>query len=267
MAHAADDGGGPSGSTITVAEALTMPCLEDASVLAGADGLERRVRGVNVLEDANIVRWMRGGELLLTTGYSIRDDEGALRELVPALAERGLAGLGIKLGLYIEELPEDVRLEADRLAFPIIGLPSRVMFNDILSEVLGSILNRQAVELERSNAIHTRLTAVALDGGSFHDLAEAVAELVHRPVAIRDAQGGELAATAGRPARRRRAARDPRDQGRRRRTAARSRSGPAARRSFPTSTRRWSTRPRSLRWPSPRSGRWSRASSATARCC
>jgi len=176
-----------------------MPCLQDASVLAGAAGLERRVRGVNVLEDANIVRWMRGGELLLTTGYSIRDDDDALRALVPALAERGLAGLGIKLGLYIEELPEDVRVEADRLAFPIVGLPPRVMFNDILSEVLGSILNRQAVELERSNAIHTRLTAVALDGGSFHDLAEAVAELVHRPVAIRDAQSGELAATAGVP--------------------------------------------------------------------
>jgi purine catabolism regulator len=28
------------------------------------------------------------------------------------------------------------------------------MFNDILSEVLGTILNRQAVELERSRAIH-----------------------------------------------------------------------------------------------------------------
>jgi PucR family transcriptional regulator, purine catabolism regulatory protein len=199
MAQAANEGGGTSEATVTVAEALSMPCLEHASVLAGADGLERRVRSVNVLEDANIVRWMRGGELLLTTGYSIRDDDGALRDLVPALAQRGLAGLGIKLGLYIEELPEDVRLEADRLGFPIVGLPPRVMFNDILSEVLGSILNRQAVELERSNAIHTRLTAVALDGGSFHDLAEAVAELVHRPVAIRDAQGGELAATAGVP--------------------------------------------------------------------
>ena len=50
----------------------------DASSPA-ADGADRRIRGVNVMEDADIVRWMRGGELLLTTGYTIRDDPSAPR--------------------------------------------------------------------------------------------------------------------------------------------------------------------------------------------
>ena len=139
---------------------------------------------MNIIEDANIVRWMRGGELLLSTGLlDARRRRTRCASLVPALAQRGLAGLAIKLGLYIEELPADVRPTPTGWASRSSALPPRVMFNDILSEVLGTILNRQAVELERSNAIHTRLTAVALDGGSFHELAEAVAELVHRPVA------------------------------------------------------------------------------------
>jgi len=164
-------------------------------VLAGRDGVGRRIRGVNIMEDADIVRWMRGGELLLTTGYTIREDPLALVRLVPALAERSLAGLVVKLGLYVSVLPDEVLAVADRLAFPVIGLPASMMFDDILSEVLGTILNRHVAELERSNAIHARLTAVALEGGSFHELAEAVGELVHRPVAIRDAQGRDLAAT------------------------------------------------------------------------
>jgi purine catabolism regulator len=180
---------------ITVAEALGLPCLAHARVLAGEAGLDRRIRGVNVLEDADIVRWMSGGELLLTTGYTIREDPTALAELVPALAERGLAGLVVKVGLYVEGITPATELEANRLAFPVIGLPSNVRFNDILSEVLGTILNRHAVELERSNAIHARLTKVALDGGSFRALAHAVAELVQRPVMIRDAHGQALAAT------------------------------------------------------------------------
>jgi purine catabolism regulator len=137
--------------------------------------------------------------LLLTTGYTIRDDASALGRLVPALAERDLAGLVVKLGLYVESVPEDVIVEADRLGFPVIGLPAQTMFDDVLSEVLGTILNRQAVELERSSAIHARLTQVAVDGGSFTELAEAVSELVQRPVAIRDAQGTVLAATDGVP--------------------------------------------------------------------
>src|SRR3954466_1209731 len=194
------------GSAITVREALALDCMRGATIVAGADGAERRIRGVNVMEDADIVRWMRGGELLLTTGYTIRDDPSALGRLVPALAERALAGLVIKLGLYVDAVPGDVVAVADRLGFPIVGLPAETMFDDILSEVLGTILNRQAVELERSNAIHARLTQVAVDGGSFSELAAEggapaapAGERVGRPVAIRDAQRTVPAATDGVP--------------------------------------------------------------------
>jgi purine catabolism regulator len=184
-----------AGTAITVREALTLDCMRGATIVAGSSGADRRIRGVNVMEDADIVRWMRGGELLLTTGYTIRDDPSALGRLVPALAERDLAGLVVKLGLYVDAVPDAVVAVADRLGFPLIVLPAQTMFDDVLSEVLGTILNRQAVELERSTAIHARLTQVAVDGGSFTELAEAVCELLQRPVAIRDAQGNVLAAT------------------------------------------------------------------------
>lgn len=182
-------------TAIAVEDALALRCLRGATLLAGREGVGRRIRGVNVMEDVDIVRWMRGGELLLTTGYTIREDPLALTRLIPAFAERSLAGLVLKLGLYINALPDPVLAIAEQLRFPIIALPPQMMFDDILSEVLGTILNRHVVELERSNAIHARLTAVALDGGSFHELAVAVSELIHRPVAIHDAHGRDLAAT------------------------------------------------------------------------
>jgi len=200
MPHEGPERGRTAESAITVREALALDCMRGATIVAGADGAERRIRNVNVMEDADIVRWMRGGELLLTTGYSIREDpSAALARLVPALAERELAGLVVKLGLYLDAIPADVAALADQLGFPVIGLPARTMFDDVLAEVLGTILNRQAVELERSSAIHARLTQVAVDGGSFTELAETVAELVGRPVAIRDAQGAVLAASDGVP--------------------------------------------------------------------
>ncbi|MGH3586989.1 MAG: PucR family transcriptional regulator, partial [Pseudonocardia sp.] len=133
-----------------------------------------------------IVRWMRGGELLLTTAYPVREDVSALTRLVPQFAERELAALGIKIGPYLGELPPELLAIADRLDFPIVQIPSDVIFNDILSEVLGTILNRQAVELERSHTIHERLTAVGLAGGSHQDLLGALAELICLPVAILD---------------------------------------------------------------------------------
>src|SRR3954467_9110073 len=206
MPHEVAERAQTPGSAITVREALALQCMRGATLLAGADGAGRRIRGVTGREGADIVRGRRGGELLLTTGYTIRDDPAALGRLVPALAERDLAGLVVKLGLYVDAVPDAVVAVADRLGFPLIVLPAQTMFDDVLSEVLGTILNRQAVELERPTAIHARLppgasharlTQCGFDGVSFPELAEAVCELGGRPVAIRDAQGHVLPATGG----------------------------------------------------------------------
>src|SRR5699024_5519157 len=106
------------------------------------------------MEVPDIVRWMRGGEFLLTTGHPLRDDIEGLSELVPLMAARGLAAFGVKLGPYLSTLPPAMLAMADKLDFPVVELPGDVMFNDILAEVIGTVLNRQALELERSRAIH-----------------------------------------------------------------------------------------------------------------
>ncbi|MEU6660235.1 PucR family transcriptional regulator ligand-binding domain-containing protein [Streptomyces sp. NPDC046821] len=183
---------------LTVSEALALPCLRGARLVAGAKGRGRRIHVVNIMEVPDIVRWMRGGELLLTTAYAVRDDAEALSALIPVLAERGLAALAVKVGPYLPALPPVMLAVADELGFPIVELPGAVMFNDILSEVLGTVLNRQALELERSRSIHERLTAVALDGGSYQELMNVLLELSGCAAAVRDEQGWILA-SAGSP--------------------------------------------------------------------
>ncbi|WP_353941315.1 PucR family transcriptional regulator ligand-binding domain-containing protein [Streptomyces sp. HUAS MG91] len=185
---------------LTVREALNLPCLGGARLVAGARGGARRIRVVNIMEVPDIVRWMRGGELLLTTAYAVRDDAAALTALVPTLAGRGLAALGVKIGPYLPELPPEMLALGDRLGFPVIALPGDVMFNDILSEVLGTVLNRHALELEQSRALHERLTAVAVEGGSYQELMNVLLELSGCAAAVHDPQGAVLA-SAGAPPR------------------------------------------------------------------
>jgi PucR family transcriptional regulator, purine catabolism regulatory protein len=182
-------------SKITVEEALTLPCLRGARLVAGDQGKNNRIRVVNIMEVPDIARWMRGGELLLTTGYPLRDDPGGVEALVRRLADRGLAALGVKVGPYLEQLSAGTLAVADDLGFPLIALPAEVMFNDILSEVLGTVLNRQAVELDRSRAIHEELTAVALSGGSYQEIIDVLGELSDCPAAVLDDRGWVVAST------------------------------------------------------------------------
>jgi purine catabolism regulator len=174
--------------SISLGELLKLPTLMHARVVGGQEGLRRPVRGINVMEVPDILDWVKPDELLLTTAYPLRDDPVALDALIPRLAERGLAGIALKPGRYIKAIPASMIEAAEQHAFPLIELPPEASFNEIINSVLTVILDVQAARLQRSAAIHDRFTSIALSGGGLRQIAEALAELVGRPVAIVDAQ-------------------------------------------------------------------------------
>src|SRR5690606_23949774 len=119
--HSSPNGHAPVG--LTVREVLAAPCLANARILAGESGLDRIVQRLNVMEVPDILPWVKPYELLLTTGYPLRDDPDALVALLGDLDDRGLAALAIKLHRYLDEVPPRVLEEADRRGFPVIEFP------------------------------------------------------------------------------------------------------------------------------------------------
>jgi PucR family transcriptional regulator, purine catabolism regulatory protein len=178
---------------VPLRETLALPALRKARVLAGAAGLGHTVRYVNVMEVPDIIDWVKPDELLLTTAYPLRDDRAALADLVPRLADRGLAGLAVKPARYLDAVPQVMLAAADRLGFPLIELPPETALADIINAVLGLILNAQALRLERSAAVHERFTSIVLSGGGLREIVKTLADLLERPTAILDAHGAMLA--------------------------------------------------------------------------
>lgn len=175
--------------TVSVGDALRLPALAGARVVGGRGGLRRPIRAVNVMEVPDILDWVKPDELLLTTAYPLRDDPVALDALLPELADRGLAGIALKPARYIQAIPPAMIEAADRHDFPLIELPPGASFNEIITAILTVILNAQAARLQRSAEIHDRFTSIVLSGGGLREIAEALAELIGRPVAIVDGQG------------------------------------------------------------------------------
>lgn len=199
MERVADDpatSSAKSGVGLRVREVLEAPCLANARVLAGAGGLDRIVQRLNVMEVPDILPWVKPHELLLTTGYPLRDDPEALVRLVGDLDDRGLAALAIKLHRYLDEVPARLLAEANRRDFPIIEFPQGVGFDDVLNEVLGTLLNRQAALAARSEEVHRALVSVVLDGGNLTDLAEELATILGGPVLV-TTPDGRVVAQAG----------------------------------------------------------------------
>ena len=85
------------GDGLTVREMLGQDAMRGTRIIAGADGLDRVVRRLNVMTVPDIVRWTKQDEFLLTTGYPLPRRPGEFGQLIEQLAARGLAGLGVKL--------------------------------------------------------------------------------------------------------------------------------------------------------------------------
>jgi PucR family transcriptional regulator, purine catabolism regulatory protein len=163
--HDLPDGAAISVPGLTLRAVLEMDCLRGARILAGRDGLDRIVSRLNVMEVPDILPWVRPYELLLTTGYPLRSLPDQLPALVRELADRDLAGIGIKLGRYLNELPAAMLKEADRVGLPIIALPNDVGFDDVINQVLSAVLNRHAEVLARAEEVHRALVDIVLTGG------------------------------------------------------------------------------------------------------
>ncbi len=179
----------------SVRDVLASPSLTGARVLAGASGLERSVERLNVMEVPDILPWTTPRELLLTTGYPLRDRVETLSDLIASLDDAGLSGLGIKRGRYLDTLPDDAIRCADERGFPIVELPEDLRFDDVLHEVLTGMLEEQYRQVARSEQLHRTFLDLVVAGRGLHDISAGLSQLIGLPTAIVDLSGNVLAAS------------------------------------------------------------------------
>jgi purine catabolism regulator len=183
------------GAMLTVRDALRMPIFAQASVIAGAQGLDHAILWVHIVDLPEAkYEWARGGELLLTAGVGLRDAPDRQQALIPKLAERQLAGLVLSVGYHLARTPDSMREAGDRLAFPIIELPPDVPFVEITKSIHAQIINEQYALRQRAEDIHRTLTNLVLEGATLQQVAEALAAILKRSIAIENTAFEILAA-------------------------------------------------------------------------
>jgi purine catabolism regulator len=178
---------------LTVGEALQIKPLAGARVLAGSGGLDRVIEYVTVVDAPDAADWLRGGEFVLTTAYSVKDTPEGQVDLIERLIKAGAAGLGIKLRRFIDALSDEALASAERANFPIVELPFEVAWADIITPVLGEVLQRQASVLQRSMDMHTQFIDTVISGGGMGDIAATLSGQIEAPVAIVDARWNVVA--------------------------------------------------------------------------
>jgi len=171
----------------TVADVLTLPVIRQgmATVVAGANGLDRKVRWVHIAEIADIAPLLGGGELVLTTGIALPDDPAALTTYVTELAAAGVVGVVVELVRHWHrELPAALVEAADAHELPLITLSRETRFVAVTEAVVGLIVAAQVAELRAAERVHETFTALTVAGAEPAEVLREVARASGLPVVL-----------------------------------------------------------------------------------
>ncbi|MFE9444253.1 PucR family transcriptional regulator [Streptomyces sp. NPDC006602] len=201
MESRTDHGFETQGAGITVQRALELPGLRSGlpEILAGADRLGRTVRWVHAGEVPHIASLLKGGELLLTTGYGLGTRPAEQRAFVRTLAERGIAALVVELGPRFTRLPAALVDTARATGLPLVQLHREVAFVAVTEEIHTEIVNGHYALLQRAEEVHRRCTEALLGGGGIPQVLGILADFGDNPVFLETTDGRLLYAAGAGP--------------------------------------------------------------------
>ena len=173
--------------TISIRDALdNLPILSSARVAAGEGGLWHAIRWTHIVDQPEVFSWVREGDLLVTTAFALRDNLTSELGMVEQMAQKGLAGMLVSIGRYINAVPESMLAAANALDFPIVVIPWEIPLVEVTHAIHERIIREQYQVTEQLYHIHDVLSQLVLEGGGLAQLAGRLSELLQCSVAIED---------------------------------------------------------------------------------
>jgi len=129
---------------ITVRDLLSVEYFREFRVIAGRNGLGREIQGVTVADAPDGYRWKSEKELCFSSGYVFANEP----KFILGMFQGGsrLSALVIKLGRYLEEIPDYIIDLCDEHEVPLITMPYGIPWMEAINQVYVAVINH-AIQL------------------------------------------------------------------------------------------------------------------------
>jgi len=174
---------------ITVQELVNLPIFNMAKVVSGIEFLDKRkVEWVSAIEGP-VENFVRKEELIVTTGMGCEHHPELFFEFVKDVYESGASALGVALGRYLFELPQDIIDFARDRQFVLIELPWELRFADIQRKTMEEINNRQQIYTEKARQVQKSLMDFVISGEDLPKIIHHVERELSCQIVFADSKG------------------------------------------------------------------------------
>jgi len=127
---------------ICVRDILKSESFKGFELLAGHGGLDNQIQGIAVMDAPDGFKWTHGRELLITTGYVFTQNPGLIEEIIESGDLKKISAAGIKLGRFVNEIPDHVIAAFNEYNIPLIGIPLAYSWMGIMNQLNVLVMNQ-----------------------------------------------------------------------------------------------------------------------------
>ena len=190
---------------IYVKDLLMEEEMNGARLISGEEGLDNEIKGVTIIEAPDIVKWINGGEVLLTGLYAFRScSMEDFKNYIDELVKKKISALILKRGKPVEGAEDKVEylIQFSRKhTIPILEMPFEISFRDVMSRLMERLVNEEVTRLKYFKTTHDNFSALVLGsesiGVAIDQILDVLAKLIRNPVAAFNRQLDCIGASEG----------------------------------------------------------------------
>ena len=174
-------------SSASVRNILSLLIPRDAQLVAGGEGLDRRVTWATRMR-ARLPAFerVRGGELALLALSQLHRLDETLPHLLTSMHKEGVAAIAIATS-SLESLEKETLSLADQLHLPLLLLPLTAPLEEIEREVITFIVSFRGENERKATEISHQLMQLSLQGAGLQGICEHLALTLNKWVIVQDA--------------------------------------------------------------------------------
>ena len=176
----------------TVEELLKTENIGRMTLICGENGLGKEIKGATIIEAPDIVKFINGGELLLTGLYAFNSCTIEEFQLyISELQKKNVSGIILKKRKLVEDVESKIvllREYAESFGIPLIEVSFEVSFQTILSLVMERLFNEEVTKLKYYKTTHDNFMALSLSNNfkknPVGDILDMLNKLIRNPIAL-----------------------------------------------------------------------------------
>ena len=185
--------------SVTIEQALNLPSLRNAKVIAGKNGLDNTILTITVLECSELttevgvlydnIKYM-GSELAITSFYGVRNDVESQLKILQEISKIGVVGFVIYyVGVILPEVDKRLIQLADKMDFPLILMPlneTTLRYSEVISEVSELIIKDQMMETNYSVELLEQMSKLPPEQRTIDSMLYLISNRLHATIIITD---------------------------------------------------------------------------------